>query len=64
MGIMNGTTNYMLSRMETERAEYGEVLEEAQALGYAEGDILCTSQSTFNPFTIVTHTTNVLSCHL
>jgi hypothetical protein len=34
---MNGTTNYMLSRMQTEGVEYGEVLEEAQALGYAEG---------------------------
>ena len=37
MGIMNGTTNYMLSRMASEGAEYGEVLQEAQALGYAEG---------------------------
>eukprot|EP00621_Florenciella_sp_RCC1693_P005033 CAMPEP_0182535504 /NCGR_PEP_ID=MMETSP1323-20130603/18041_1 /TAXON_ID=236787 /ORGANISM="Florenciella parvula, Strain RCC1693" /LENGTH=518 /DNA_ID=CAMNT_0024745639 /DNA_START=9 /DNA_END=1563 /DNA_ORIENTATION=+ len=38
MGIMNGTTNFMLSKMEFEGAAYGDVLAEAQALGYAEAD--------------------------
>ena len=36
-GICNGTTNYMLCKME-EGADYSEVLAEAQALGYAEAD--------------------------
>lgn len=35
---MNGTTNFMLSKMESEGADYGEVLKEAQDLGYAEGE--------------------------
>jgi len=38
MGIVNGTTNYMLTRMNDEGMEYSEVLAEAQALGYAEAD--------------------------
>ncbi|MEM7095569.1 MAG: homoserine dehydrogenase [Actinomycetota bacterium] len=38
MGIVNGTTNYMLSKMTEDGADYGEVLAEAQALGYAEAD--------------------------
>jgi homoserine dehydrogenase len=38
MGIMNGTTNFMLCKMEDEGADYGDVLIEAQALGYAEAD--------------------------
>jgi len=38
MGIMNGTTNFMLSKMEDEHSEYADVLREAQALGYAEAD--------------------------
>jgi homoserine dehydrogenase len=38
MGIVNGTTNYILSKMETEHAAYEEALAEAQALGYAEAD--------------------------
>uniref|UniRef100_A0A7S2WAR1 Homoserine dehydrogenase n=1 Tax=Rhizochromulina marina TaxID=1034831 RepID=A0A7S2WAR1_9STRA len=38
MGIMNGTTNFMLSKMEGEGAAYSDVLAEAQALGYAEAD--------------------------
>ena len=37
-GILNGTTNYMLSRMEAEGLDYDEVLADAQALGYAEAD--------------------------
>eukprot|EP00611_Tribonema_gayanum_P019441 TRINITY_DN3364_c0_g1_i1.p1 TRINITY_DN3364_c0_g1~~TRINITY_DN3364_c0_g1_i1.p1 ORF type:complete len:478 (-),score=126.95 TRINITY_DN3364_c0_g1_i1:46-1479(-) len=37
-GIMNGTTNFMLSKMESEGADYDDVLKEAQALGYAEAD--------------------------
>jgi homoserine dehydrogenase len=38
MGIVNGTTNYILDRMDTEGAEFGDVLAQAQALGYAEAD--------------------------
>lgn len=38
MGIVNGTTNYILTKMSQEGAEYGEVLKEVQALGYAEAD--------------------------
>ena len=34
MGIMNGTTNFMLSKMEDEVGDYGPVLKEAQAFGY------------------------------
>jgi len=37
MGIVNGTTNYILSKMATGR-EFAEVLAEAQQLGYAERD--------------------------
>ena len=37
-GILNGTTNYMLDRMQSEGLDYGEALREAQALGYAEAD--------------------------
>ena len=37
-GILNGTTNYILSKMTSEGAEFEEVLKEAQALGYAEAD--------------------------
>ena len=35
-GILNGTTNYMLTRMDQEGVAYDEVLADAQALGYAE----------------------------
>ena len=35
-GILNGTTNYMLSKMFYESADYAEVLKEAQDKGYAE----------------------------
>lgn len=38
LGIVNGTTNYMLTRMSDEGLAYGDVLEEAQALGFAEAD--------------------------
>ena len=37
-GILNGTTNYMLDRMQTEGLGYEEALKQAQALGYAEAD--------------------------
>jgi len=37
-GIINGTTNYILSRMAKEGADYAELLKEAQRLGYAESD--------------------------
>lgn len=35
-GILNGTTNYMLTKMDEEGCDYDAVLKEAQALGYAE----------------------------
>lgn len=38
MGIVNGTTNYILTSMESTGASYGDALAEAQALGYAEAD--------------------------
>ena len=38
LGIVNGTTNFILSKMDEEGADYAEVLAEAQALGYAEAD--------------------------
>jgi len=38
VGIMNGTTNFMLSKMETEGADYADVLKEAQDLGFAEAN--------------------------
>lgn len=38
MGIVNGTTNYILSKMSLEGASYDDVLKEAQELGYAEAD--------------------------
>lgn len=36
MGILNGTTNYMLTKMSKEGASYDDVLKNAQDLGYAE----------------------------
>jgi len=38
MGIVNGTTNYVLTRMTEAGASYEDALAEAQALGYAEAD--------------------------
>ena len=38
MGIVNGTTNYILSRMTAANVSYQEALAEAQSLGYAERD--------------------------
>ena len=35
-GILNGTTNYILTKMRNENREFNEVLKEAQELGYAE----------------------------
>lgn len=37
-GILNGTSNYILSKMETEGASYTDVLKKAQDLGFAELD--------------------------
>jgi homoserine dehydrogenase len=37
-GILNGTCNYILTRMEQEQMAFGECLKEAQKLGYAEAD--------------------------
>jgi homoserine dehydrogenase len=38
MGIVNGTTNFILSRMSETATSYGDALAEAQSLGYAERD--------------------------
>ena len=38
MGIVNGTTNYMLTKMSNEGMDYTQVLKEAQEKGYAESD--------------------------
>jgi homoserine dehydrogenase len=38
LGIVNGTTNFILDRMDSSGADFGDSLEEAQALGYAEAD--------------------------
>lgn len=38
MGIVNGTTNYMLTRMDEDNMSYDDVLKEAQARGFAEAD--------------------------
>lgn len=38
MGIVNGTTNYILTKMDEENASFEEVLKEAQQLGYAEAN--------------------------
>ena len=38
MGIVNGTTNYILTRMTEEGVSYADALSEAQSLGYAERD--------------------------
>ncbi len=37
-GIMNGTCNYMMTKMMNEGVDYQPILDEAQALGYAEAD--------------------------
>ncbi len=37
-GILNGTCNYILSRMEADRLPFDEILRDAQRLGYAEAD--------------------------
>jgi homoserine dehydrogenase len=38
LGIVNGTTNFILTKMDEEGADYAEVLAEAQGLGFAEAD--------------------------
>ena len=38
MGIINGTTNYILTRMQAEGGDFEPILTDAQALGYAEAD--------------------------
>ncbi|MBR5060363.1 MAG: homoserine dehydrogenase [Clostridia bacterium] len=37
-GILNGTTNYIITRMEEDGIPFGKALKEAQTLGYAEAD--------------------------
>ena len=41
VGILNGTTNYMLTKMSEEGLEYNDVLSDAQAKGYAERNPEC-----------------------
>lgn len=38
LGIVNGTTNFILDKMDTQGSGFADALEEAQALGYAEAD--------------------------
>lgn len=38
IGILNGTTNYILTRMQQEGGDFAEILADAQRLGYAEAD--------------------------
>jgi homoserine dehydrogenase len=38
LGIVNGTTNYVLDKMDTSGAGFADAVEQAQALGYAEAD--------------------------
>ncbi len=38
LGIVNGTTNYILTKMDEDGADYSDALAQAQALGYAEAD--------------------------
>ncbi len=38
MGIINGTTNYILTRMQSEGGDFEQILTDAQQLGYAEAD--------------------------
>jgi len=38
MGIVNGTTNFILTKMHEEGRDFNDVLKEAQSLGYAEAD--------------------------
>lgn len=38
VGIVNGTTNYILTRMQSEGGEFSDILADAQRLGYAEAD--------------------------
>ncbi|HEY7045314.1 MAG TPA: homoserine dehydrogenase [Nocardioidaceae bacterium] len=38
LGIVNGTTNYILDQMDTSGASFDDALEQAQSLGYAEAD--------------------------
>ncbi len=54
VGIMNGTTNFMLCKMEDEGADYGDALKEAQRLGFGRRtqqlmwrDWMCRPRSPF-----------------
>ena len=48
-GIVNGTTNYILSRMDAEGLDFADVLADAQRLGYAEADPRRTSTALTPP---------------
>ena len=45
MGILNGTCNYILTKMESEGASFGAALKEAQELGFAEADPTADAQA-------------------
>jgi len=45
-GILNGTCNYILTRMEQDRLAFDDCLRDAQRLGYAEADPTSTSKAT------------------
>jgi len=55
LGIMNGTSNYILTKMSDEGQAFAEVLKEAQRLGFAEATRLSTSR-------VSTRHTNSPSC--
>jgi homoserine dehydrogenase len=56
-GILNGTTNYILTKMEEEKLPYEEVLKQAQELGFAEADPTADVEGydAFNKIQIIAH---------
>ena len=46
LGIVNGTTNYILDEMTTKGLDFDDVLKDAQAKGYAEADLLAVVENT------------------
>jgi homoserine dehydrogenase len=60
-GILNGTTNFILTKMETEGMDYGPALALAQKLGYAEADPTADVEG-FDALAKVVILSNVLLC--
>ena len=56
-GIVNGTCNYILSRMKQERSDFSPTLAETQKLGYAEADSAMTTVDGFDSL----HKTGILA---